>query len=55
METDAPYMKPYGKKGDISTPAYIADVVSIVAEARREPATLVASRTVKNARELFGL
>ncbi len=59
LETDGPYLlprdlrpKPASRRNE---PAYLAHVARIVARARGEPASALASSSTDNARRLFGL
>jgi TatD DNase family protein len=55
VETDCPYLPPQPYRGRRNEPAWVAEVASAVAQARRASLDAVASATGENARRLFGL
>jgi TatD DNase family protein len=55
VETDAPYLPPQAKRGRRNEPAYVVDVVRLVAELKSMPVAELIERTRRNALELFNL
>ena len=55
LETDAPDQPGAGHRGERNEPAYITEVLAVVAEVREEAPATVAATCNANARALFGL
>lgn len=55
LETDAPDLTVAAHHGERNSPAYLPDVLQALAEVRGEEPGVVAERTTRTARELFGL
>ena len=53
VETDCPYLSPVPHRGKRNEPAYVVNTAACIAEARGEPASLIAEWTTLNARQLF--
>jgi TatD DNase family protein len=54
-ETDAPYVAPKPYRGKRNEPAYVVEVVKVIAEIRGEPLEKVQEQLASNARRVFGL
>lgn len=54
VETDAPYLAPVPHRGTANQPAFVANTVAAIAQARGEQADLVGRYTADNARRIFG-
>jgi TatD DNase family protein len=54
VETDCPFLAPQGMRGKRNEPAYVAEVLRVVAEVRGADAVELAERTSANAAALFG-
>ncbi|MDO4870826.1 MAG: TatD family hydrolase [Candidatus Saccharibacteria bacterium] len=55
IETDAPYLAPKGKRGQINQPAYVRDVAKWLAEFYKIDFNELVTQTTKNAHKLFGV
>ncbi len=59
LETDAPYLLPrdlpFKVGGRRNEPAFLSHILQTVAQARRQPATVLAARSTANAERFFGL
>jgi TatD DNase family protein len=55
LESDAPDQPGASHRGGRNEPAYLAEVLQVVAELRGEPATAIAAAASANARRLFAL
>ncbi len=55
VETDAPYLPPQPWRGRRNEPAFVTEVVRVLARVWEEPVEAVARRTTATAREIFGL
>jgi TatD DNase family protein len=55
LETDAPDQPPAGHRGERCEPAWLPDILAVVAAARGEPEERIAEATCANARALFRL
>jgi len=55
LETDAPFLAPQRHRGKRNEPAYLREVVEVIAAARGVPSTEIEQRTTANACELFGI
>ncbi|SIS45730.1 TatD family hydrolase [Neptunomonas antarctica] len=55
LETDAPDMPLYGRRGEPNQPAYVADVLKELAQLRVEPIETIATLTSANVEQLLSL
>jgi len=55
LETDAPDLAPAWHKGGRNSPEYLPEILHVLAQLRREPPDLIASRTTANACAVFGI
>lgn len=55
VETDCPYLAPTRYRGRRNEPAYVKDIVELIAHERNQPMEQVARATTENAQRLFGL
>jgi TatD DNase family protein len=55
LETDSPDIPPVAHHGQRNSPEYLPEIVSSLAELRKEPVELIAEQTTENARSLLGL
>jgi TatD DNase family protein len=54
IETDAPFLAPQAHRGARNEPAYLEDVVRVIANVRGSTADAIAEATTSNAASLFG-
>jgi TatD DNase family protein len=54
LETDAPYLTPVPYRGKRNEPAYLKEIVEVLADVWEENVEITASRTSSNALKLFG-
>jgi TatD DNase family protein len=54
-ETDCPFIAPLGHRGKRNEPVFVRTVAEKIAEIKDLPLSVVAEKTVDNARRLFGL
>jgi TatD DNase family protein len=54
LETDAPYLAPQSQRGARNEPAYLQDVLELLARLHDRPVAEVAEMTSRAAIELFG-
>jgi len=55
VETDCPYLAPIPRRGRRNEPANVQYTLAALAEARGEPAEVLARVTFENAEVVFGL
>lgn len=55
LETDAPYLAPQARRGERNEPAFVLEILSVVAAARREEPAELGRQVAENARKLFGI
>ena len=55
VETDSPFLSPVPHRGKRNEPSFVKHVVNKISEIRGESFSEIASKTTKNARELFAL
>lgn len=55
IETDAPWLAPVPKRGQVNEPAFVAHTCAALAAVRSESVEMMASVTSRNARGLFAL
>lgn len=55
LETDCPYLAPQPFRGKRNEPAYVVHTARAVADIRETTRELVGERTLRNAREIFGI
>jgi len=53
LETDAPFLPPQSKRGQLNEPAYVVEVAKIIAQIKKLSLEEVAFQTTQNARQLF--
>jgi len=55
LETDAPFLTPAPKRGEVCEPRHVATTAEFLANLRSEPLEVLAHATTQNAQELFKL
>ena len=55
VETDSPYLAPQAVRGRVNEPAYVMQTLSVLADARGEPAQELGRQIDANADAAFGL
>lgn len=55
VETDAPFLAPKSRRGDICEPKDVLEIAEFLSELRSESLEYLAEITTKNAEELFGI
>ena len=55
VETDSPFLSPVPHRGKRNEPSFVRHVVEKISELRGESFSLIAEKSTKNARTLFGL
>ena len=55
LETDSPYLAPQSRRGQRNEPAFLPDLVSLLAEKKGVTPEKVAEETTKNALRFFGI